>query len=316
MAKIEEKILTPVGRLVRGSLYEPQTEDFEGNPLTIKTGAKAGQPRVHFYLAIAIPKNGETHWANATCPAMNGAINDWGAVIWRIGHLAFPNGQADSPTFAWKIIDGDSQIPDGKQVRPCDRKGHPGHWILNFGGGFPPQICDKMGTRYLNQNDEKDVINLGDYIQIAGTVTDNATTAKPGIYLNYAAISQQGYGEPIILGVDIKKVGFGHSPVPHGASQTKIGGMPAVTPQQTSQYAAPVASQTPPPYYPPMLAQPQQTPQYTAPPAQSVVPPVRVAPRKIMLEKAQGATYEQFIAAGWTDDAMVHEGYMSFEGGV
>lgn len=38
--------------------------------------------------------------------------------------------------------------------------------------------------------------------------------------------------------------------------------------------------------------------------------PAPAAPVKKMTEKAAGATYEDFVSEGWTDDAMVAEGYM------
>ena len=46
---------TPVGRLVAGSLYKGQDKDAEGRPLVVKNGPQAGQPRLDFYFAIAIP---------------------------------------------------------------------------------------------------------------------------------------------------------------------------------------------------------------------------------------------------------------------
>ena len=55
-------IVTPVGRLVMGSLYKPSTKDADGNPLVYKTGLKAGQARSNYFLALAIPKTGEGHW--------------------------------------------------------------------------------------------------------------------------------------------------------------------------------------------------------------------------------------------------------------
>ena len=51
------QILTPVGRLVQGDCFEPQTTDAEGKPLLIKNGPNAGQPRVEYFMAIAVPKN-------------------------------------------------------------------------------------------------------------------------------------------------------------------------------------------------------------------------------------------------------------------
>jgi len=49
-------ITSPVGRIVMGSLYDPSTTDAEGKPLVVKTGPNAGQPRVNYFFALAIPK--------------------------------------------------------------------------------------------------------------------------------------------------------------------------------------------------------------------------------------------------------------------
>src|ERR1700733_10382568 len=106
------ELLTPVGRLVQGSLYEPQTTDAENKPLTIRSGPNGGQPRVDFYFALAVPKGGEQHWSQT----------QWGAKIWQAGHVGFPNGQTQSPTFAWKVTDGDSQVPNRMGKKPADRE--------------------------------------------------------------------------------------------------------------------------------------------------------------------------------------------------
>jgi hypothetical protein len=79
----KQEILTPVGRLVQGSLYNPNTTDAENRPLVFKSGANAGQPRVDYYFGLAIAKQGEQHWSQT----------EWGAKIWALGNAAFPNGQ-------------------------------------------------------------------------------------------------------------------------------------------------------------------------------------------------------------------------------
>jgi hypothetical protein len=89
MAKVN--ITSPVGRIVMGSLYDPSTTDAEGKPLVVKTGPNAGQARVNYFFALAIPKGAEPHWAHTA----------WGQQIWGIGNQAFPNA-AQSPAFAWK----------------------------------------------------------------------------------------------------------------------------------------------------------------------------------------------------------------------
>lgn len=63
----QDEFRLPVGRMVMGSLYNPQTTNAEGAPLT----GKDGQSRVEYFFALAIPKGSERHW-NET---------DWGKRI-------------------------------------------------------------------------------------------------------------------------------------------------------------------------------------------------------------------------------------------
>ena len=37
-------LTTPVGRMVMGSLYTPETTDMLGKPLVVRSGPNAGQP--------------------------------------------------------------------------------------------------------------------------------------------------------------------------------------------------------------------------------------------------------------------------------
>ncbi len=122
------QILTPVGRLVQGDCFEPQTTDAEGKPLLIKNGPNAGQPRVEYFMAIAVPKT-------------DAGYNEVWAAIHGVARAAFPSlfdaaGNCINPKFAFKVTDGDSQVPNTKGTKPCDREGFPGNWIMNFSGGF------------------------------------------------------------------------------------------------------------------------------------------------------------------------------------
>ena len=109
----ETLILFPVGRMIGGSLYVPQKKtDQSGKPKLDATG----QQMTAYNFGVAIPKGVEQHWAQT----------EWGAQIWAVGNAAYP-GIAQNPSFAWKIIDGDSQIPNKRNNRPCDQEGYARH---------------------------------------------------------------------------------------------------------------------------------------------------------------------------------------------
>lgn len=295
----KESLLTPVGRLVQGSLYEPQTTDAENKPLTIRTGPQAGQPRVDYFFSLAIPKGSEKHWAETS----------WGQKIWAAGHSGFPNGQASAPTFAWKVTDGDSQIPNRVGKKPCDREGYRGHWVLNFSSGFAPQIVNETGSAYLL---EKDYVNLGDYIQVAGTVTDNGSQQQPGVFLNHSHVAFVRYGKRIVIGIDPKSIGFGVGtviPVDGSLTPTSQGFTPPpAVASATIAYTPPVT--TPPAISPsPVLhTAPAPYPGILTPP--STPPAAPVAPQRVMLPPANGASYEQMIANGWNDQLLIQHGMM------
>jgi len=316
---------TPVGRLVGGSAYTPNTTDFDGKPLIVKTGANAGQPRVNYTMSVAIPKEpGHVHWAQT----------DWGAKILACGREHFPAGQAEMPTFAWKITDGDSQIPgQGKGgamgKKPCDIEGYKGCWVVRFSGGFAPKIYNADGSQLIT---EPDAVKLGYYIQINGTVSGN-TGAKPGVYMNLDMVALSAYGPEIFVGKSVEEAGFGAAPLPAGASATPLGGFtppPAAVPGVPGLPASPLALPTalPPGYAatPPALAAalpaavPPALPAVGIPALPAVMPPPNAAymappappaaPVRVMLPAANGATYEQLVGAGWTDQLLVAHGMM------
>ena len=282
---------TPVGRLVLGSLYVGQTQDAEGKPLVNKTGASAGQPRVDYFFALAIPKGTETHWATT----------EWGKQIWEVGHKAFPNGQAQHPTFAWKIVDGDSQVPNKRGRKPCDREGYRGNWVLHFSSGYAPKIFNANGTAPIT---ERDAVKLGYFIQVAANVAGNGSQSQPGVYLNHLMVAFSAYGPEISLGPDPSAAGFGQAPLPAGASAAPLGALGAAPPPISVLGAAPppVGTPTPAAYAPPVTAPPPPLP---------VQPNTAFVTGRVMLPPANGATYEQMVAAGWTDALLVQHGMMA-----
>lgn len=309
-------ITSPVGRMVAGSLYKPNTTDFDGKPLVYKTGADAGKPRVQFFFAIAIPKNpGETHWANTA----------WGAEIWKVGHAAFPQA-AQRPDFAWKIEDGDSMIPNKRNRKPAEQEGWKGCWVVKFTSSFAPTIYRQDGNSWV-QLTEAEAVKPGYFIQVAFSVDGNGQQNNPGVYLNPSMIAFRAYGPEINFGPNVQDAGFGADPLPAGASLTPppASTMPAAPPAAGASPAlppvSPAAAVPPPvPVYPnpgfvqvpppnPIPATPAVSP---APPvvAGAPTPPVMTSPSKRMTPAANGVTYEAYTAAGWTDAQLIANGLM------
>lgn len=238
------QILTPVGRLVQGDCWEPQDKDAENNPLLIRTGPNAGQPRVLYYLAIAIPK---------TDPGWNDIWGKIHAEAVRSFPDLFNAGVCTNPSFAFKLTDGDSIVGNRKGKRPCDNEGFPGNWILHFSGSFAPSVFQRGGQELVTS---QDAVKRGYYIRILGNVAGNNSTQMPGVFLNPVNVEFIGYGEEIVVGPDGSA--FTENPtgaLPVGASATPLA--PAA--------AAPV---------PPAAAAPVTPPAAAAPTGQVPAPPV------------------------------------------
>lgn len=310
----EIKITSPVGRLVMGSLYDPKTTNADGAPLVVKTGPNAGQPRVDYFFALAVPKNpGETHFSQAQSVRPDGTVNDWGAKIWTYGHQAFPQA-AGSEDFSWKIIDGDSRKPGklykGKPGKaPAENEGWPGHWIIKFSGGFAPKIIQQGKDGRFAEILQKDFVKPGYFVEVAFEVTAN-TGASPGVYINHKAICFRAYGHEIAFSsFNVDEAGFGQAVLPAGASMTPPAGtipMPSVPTAASVPLPVVLAPVAPAIPVIPNVGFVQVPP--PAVPVAPVAPPA--APVHQMTALAQGASYEQCIAGGWTDATLVANGLM------
>ena len=289
----------PVGRLVGGSVGRGNDKDAAGHPYIIKTGPKAGQPTVKYYVGIAIPKiPGHTHWSQT----------EWGAAIWRVGHTAFP-GIAQNPSFAWKVEDGDSVIPNTNGKRPADRPGYKGCWVLHCGTSLPIKACNADGSAAIDPAQ----IKCGYYVQVAIMCQGNGSPQKPGVYLNPQAVALAGVGEEIAQGMNTASVGFGGAALPAGATLPPNLLTPAAPPVPG---VAPAAPALPPTYAPPVPA--AQTPPVpgVAPNAAILavppVPPMPAAPAgPAPTAKAAGATLDQMLAwPGWNLETLKSQGYV------
>jgi len=293
-------ITSPVGRIVEGNLYTPNSTDFDGNPLVVKNGSNAGQPRKDFYFALAIPKGAETHWSQTP----------WGAKIVAVGQGAFPQA-ALRPDFAWKIVDGDSRIPNKKNTIPADKEGYPGHWVLRFRGGFAPKIYQQEGSGFV-QVMQVGFIKPGYFAEVSFTVDDNGNQNNPGVYLNHSLICFRAYGPEIVFGPNVDEAGFGQAPLPAGASLTPA---PSAIPLPAAA-AAPVPVTPNPQFLQVPLANPIAAPAPVAPaPIIPVVPTPAPSSGPTLTAKAlaenPGVTLVAYRAAGWTDALLIEKGYLT-----
>lgn len=306
MSSTKTPFTTPPGRLVAGSLYKEKTTDMSGRPLTVKSGPNVGQPRKEWFFALAIPKGPE-----AAHGGFGWMVTPWGAIIRQIGEAFMPNA-GQMPTFAWKIKDGDSQVPNQAGRKPCDSEGWPGHWVLMFSSGFAPKLYTLLGVSAPTPLEGVDAVNLGDYVQVAGTVDDNDDRTKPGVFLNHGMVCLVGHGQRIVVGPDVASAGFGGAPLPAGASTVPVAAFtppviaapPAVPGSAPALPAVPVAVALPslPPGLPAVAAVPG-----TVPNPAFLAPPV---PVRRLTAAANGASYEQLVAAGWTDATLIQNGLM------
>lgn len=185
------EFLSPRGRIVGGSVLTGRRTDFQGKPLT----TQAGEPRIEYFMALAVPKN---------------EANELLALIRQVAASSFSLGEPDRPNFSWKFEDGDSQTPNSRGRRPCDRAGYPGNIVFRFSSGFPPKLYDSQIQEIVDPNK----VQLGDYLRVHGTIRGNDSSMQPGLYLNHDMVQFLGTGERIVTGPDARAV-FGGNESSH-----------------------------------------------------------------------------------------------------
>lgn len=305
MSTNKRDVIFPAGRIVMGSLYKSSDKDADGKPRIVKSGPNQGQATQQFFFAVAYPKT-QAHWAHEI----------WGKDIWEVGNAAFP-GIAANPAFAWKIVDGDSVIPNKKGIAPATREGYKGHWVVSFSSTFAPKVVKTDGSGYLL---EVDAVLAGDFVQVSANVDGNGSTQNPGVYINHGAVRFLGYSAEgrITQGADPLQTQWGIVAMPVGMVSTPPAGIAA-----PPAAAAPAPAALPPaapiglPGFAPAAAPLPLAPSpgFMAPPPAAMPPPVAMpppaAPVRAMTAKAAGNTYEGLIAQGWSDALLVQHGMMT-----
>lgn len=329
MAKAE--FLTPVGRLVQGDPFEAQTKNMQGQPLM----TMSGQPTQRYFIAVAFAKT------DPNFPAFY-------AKLVEVARASFPQlfnaqGQCSHPRFSWKLMDGDGVDDNGKPN--ANKDGFAGCYVVKFSSSFPPRCFHAGHYQPHEQIQDPKAIPRGYYVRVAGTIEGNDNAQKPGLYVNLSMVELAGQGPIISSGPDAGAV-FGGAPVgalPPGAAPlpmhsgampgaaplglpgvgavpglppTPVGGVSMAPPVALPVAMSPSSSVAVAPN-PAFLAGPGGVPSAAAPvvgmPSPPPAPPVAAPiapPSNQMTAKAGGATYEQFIANGWTAEAMRAEGYL------
>lgn len=292
-----QEATTAVGRVVFGSPHTKQTHDMDG--------ALIPEESQGYSFGVAFAKNGTQHWANLA----------YLAPIWNEAHVAFTNGEQNNPKFSWKIVDGDSDIPNQKGTKPNTKEGYPGHWVVTFSTMLPIPCWNENGTVTLAQQGKK--IEPGDYVQVQYQTQGNNVKTKSktdGMYINPVNVALREKGVPITSVAATPPSGFGGAELPAGAQIARENPGMAVTGAPPAPAAAPPVTQvTPnaapmnPPPPPNATAAAAVTPATPAPAAPPPTSPSNAGP--VMLPAAT-TTYEEYKKAGWTDDQLRQSGYM------
>lgn len=238
-------LVTPVGRLVRGSVNERSAKDYDGNDYAPGTGP--------FEVGLAISKTdaatgeflGKLYQKACTdAPNLKARID----AEWQSGFAGNNGG------FKFKIRDGDR--PNLKGVVNSNTVGH---YVLNLSTTLPLKftytdqygikLTDPMGQPIPPRSDiSPDHIKIGDYVHIAlSTKYNGKIDGTAGLYLSQSAIMLAAYGEAISGGVSLDEA-FADIPMgqlPAGASVAVPNGAAVATPPVTAGMPSlPTASPT------------------------------------------------------------------------
>lgn len=279
-----QEILFPVGRLVSGHPMEPrQITDKDDKPVF----DTQGQAVTERYVGVAIPKGSEQHWKDT----------EWGAKVYAAAQDAvngWPNGEFNSPSFSWKIIDGDSQVPNKKGNKPCDQTGYTGHWVVHMTTRIAYNCFHAGRYEPMQAIQRKEEIKRGDYCRVYCQVNGNKPSQSPGVYINPQMFELTRAGVEIVSqgsGPAASSVFGGAAPViPAGAQLDPNAGAPA-----------PVAQPAPAPAAPAPVV-----------PAHDLVTPPPVAPAPVEERYSYGgqtlSLAEWCKMPGWTEEMIKQHG--------
>lgn len=181
--------VTPVARLIHGHPLKQntRTDEVTKQPLI----GKDGQPVKEVYIGIAIPKGAEASWKDT----------EWGKQVVMAALDAengYDEGTTRRPDFSWKIVDGDSDIPNKAGHAPNSDQHKRGHWVVNLTTRIPYNCYNVGKYSPLDAIQDANAIKLGDYVRVNIVAKGNKPSKTPGVYLNPNLLELNRPGEAII----------------------------------------------------------------------------------------------------------------------
>lgn len=317
MAAEKFDFLTPIGRLVQGSVWDLNTEDSDGQPL--QTVDK--KPKTQCYFALAIDKaNPEfgTFWALMLETAKRGYPQHFDA-----------NGNCTHPQFAWKYADGDGIDKNGK---PNNTKaGWAGHHILKFSSSFLPRCFQKGRYDESQKLQDRNTVQNGYFVRVGGSISANIGSKVPGLYINADLVELNFVGDVISTGRNAAETfatAAASTFVPQGAialgQSVAAQSGPAAMPSPVGMASAPVgmasapvglsglpgSAVTPNPGFTAQaLGTVAAMPSPGGMPSPAGMPSPQRQPQMVPTQKAGVYTLEQYLGNGFTQDDLLREGY-------
>lgn len=223
-------VVTPLSRLVRGSMTERSKENYEGVAYEENKGP--------FELAIAVPKS------DAGTPILLGKIYNQAVA----GYAANPNmkQRIDSEwtngftlgTFRFKVRDGDKPNQEGNL-----NANTAGCWVIYASSYIPfktsytngyglPIFKDAKGVDIAPMNEiDRNLIKIGDYVHVSlGVKINEKLDQTAGVYMNINGVILGAMGEAITGGISLDTAFAGlqlSAALPNGATVAALPGLPA-----------------------------------------------------------------------------------------
>jgi len=177
----DAELVTPVGRIIEGSVSQPSTKDYDGN--------LRNNPQ--YYIGLAIPKN-DPGVQTVLQMIYQDAVQFYARSADVMSRLQ--KGLDPYSRFAWKISDGD-------HPKFADKRLYHGHYVFKFSTIFRYPCIDITGATV-----DPTLIKTGYYADVVFSYKPNGRVDQnAGVFLNIKALRCTGKGDEIV-GVDANKL--------------------------------------------------------------------------------------------------------------